>query len=360
VFPVSGIPVLNGSRSACRWESDADAVVPGIFGPHEIPRLFRRDYVHNGNDSHWLINPAHPLTGYERVIGDEVTPRSLRTRLGLEMVRQRLAGTDRLRGHRFTLRRLARVALGNRQYAGELWRDELVAFCEQHPSLSGSSGPVDVSGACPVLAAWNLRNELNAPGAVLFQRFAANLLANFRYLPTGVSSGQNTGEATVYDTPFNPANPVDTPNGLDTSNPLVGRALADAVSDLRGAGIPLDGTLGDYQYDVRGGERVPIHGGPGTLGIFNAINSTWRRGEGYTNVPHGASFIAAIAFRNQGCPVRALTFVTHGQSENPDSPHAADYTRAFSRKRWNRVPFCRAELRRKTLALERVSTGRRR
>ena len=39
-----------------------------------------------------------PLTGFPRIIGDEGTPRSLRTRLGLLQVQQRLAGTDGLPG----------------------------------------------------------------------------------------------------------------------------------------------------------------------------------------------------------------------------------------------------------------------
>jgi acyl-homoserine-lactone acylase len=358
VFPVTGIPVLDGSRSECRWDNDPDAVVDGIFGPGALPRLFRDDYVTNGNDSHWLSNPAQPLEGYDRVIGDERTRRSLRTRLGLLMVEQRLAGTDGLDGRRFTLAQLARVALGNRQYAAELWRDELVALCEAIPVQIGTAGPVDVSGACPVLAAWNLRNELGAPGAVLFQRFAQRLLQRLPSLPTGVSSGAGLADPTLFDVPFSPSDPVNTPRGLNTLNPLVGAALADAVADLRGAGIPLDASLRDSQYDERGGRRIPIHGGPGTLGVFNAINSAWNRNDGYSNVPHGTSFIAAIGFSAEGCPARALTFVTYGQSENQDSPHAGDYTRAFSRKRWNRVPFCARDVRRATLDLERVSSGR--
>jgi acyl-homoserine-lactone acylase len=355
VFPLTGIPVLDGSRSECSWDSDPDAVAEGIFGPAALPRLFRDDYVTNGNDSHWASNPEQPLEGYDRVIGDERTMRSLRTRLGLLMVQQRLAGADGLKGDRFTLRQLARVALGNRQYAGELWRDELVAFCEATPVLIGTSGPVGTDEACGVLAAWNLRNELDAPGAVLFQRFVQRLLANFPTLPTGVSSGNSVLDESVFDVPFAASDPVNTPRGLNTANPLVGRALADAVTDLGAAGIPLDGTLRDYQYDERGGTRIPIHGGPGTFGVFNAINSAWNRTQGYSNVPHGSSFIAAMAFRDKGCPVRALTFVTYGQSENPDSRHAADYTRAFSRKRWNEVPFCARDVRRETLSVERVA-----
>jgi acyl-homoserine-lactone acylase len=271
------------------------------------------------------------------------------------MVQQRLAGTDGLSGNRFTVRQLARVALGNRQYAGELWRDELVELCETSPVLIGAGGPVDPGPACAVLAAWNLRNNLDSPGAVLFQRFVQHLLANFLTLPTGVSSGNAILDESVFEVPFNAGDPVNTPRGLNAANPLVGIALANAISDLRGAGIPLDGTLRDYQYDERGGKRIPIHGGPGTLGVFNAINSTWNRERGYSNVPHGTSFIAAMAFRDKGCPVQALTFVTYGQSENPESPHADDYTRAFSRKRWNEVPFCARDVRRETVSVERVS-----
>lgn len=338
-FPLTGIPVLDGSRSACNWDTDADSVTDGIFGPSRLPRLFRDDYVHNGNDSHWLSNPHQPLQGFARVIGDERTQRSLRTRLGLRMVEERLAGTDGLAGKGFSLGRLANVALGNRQFAGELWRDELVELCRTGLALVPAR-------ACDVLAAWDLRDDLDSPGAILFRRFASNLLANFPSLPTGVSSGFAPTDFLIYDHPFNPQSPINTPRGLNTLNPLVPLALRQAVADLQGAGIPLDGTLGEFQSEVRAGERIPIHGGPGTLGVFNAINVPWNPSSGYPNVPSGTSFIAAMGFNGQGCPATALTFVSYGQSENQESPHAADYTRAFSDKRWNRVPFCSEEIRR--------------
>jgi acyl-homoserine-lactone acylase len=357
-FPLLGLPVLDGARSACNWDVDADAVVDGIFGPAAIPRLFRDDYVHNANDSHWLSNPEQPLEGFERVIGDERTQRSLRTRLGLIMVQERLAGTDGLPGRGFTLRRLADVALGNRQYAGELWRGELLGVCQANATLVAQ-------GACSALAAWDLHDDLDSPGAILFRRFASNLLGNFEFVPSGTDGGQYVGADVIWDVPFSPGDPVNTPRGLNTLNPLVSAALTDAVSDLEGAGIPLDGTLRDFQSDVRGGRRIPIHGGPGSLGVFNAINVDWDPSAGYPNVPHGSSFIAAMGFRKakrkgrRRCPVRALTFVTYGESENQRSRHAGDYTRAFSRKHWNRVPFCEAEIRRDPkLKVKRVSRRR--
>ncbi len=136
----TGIPFLDGSRSACHWQTSSQAAASGILPPSMIPTLERSDFVENSNDSHWLANPQQPLEGFQRVVGDERTERSLRTRLGLLMIEQRLAGTDGLPGRGFTLADLAALAISDRVLAGELWRDPLVAFCRSRPLLLGSTG----------------------------------------------------------------------------------------------------------------------------------------------------------------------------------------------------------------------------
>jgi acyl-homoserine-lactone acylase len=334
-YAALGLPVLDGSLSSCEWGSDPDAVVPGIFGPSNLPRLFRRDYVTNSNDSYWLTNPKQPLTGFDRIIGDEDTERSLRTRLGLIMVAQRLAGNDGRQGNRFALGQLQATVFNDRQYAGELWRDELVAFCNQHPTLADSNGnAVDVSAACPVLAAWDRHDNLDSPGAVLFRRFASRALA-----PVGLDRPPG-----IFDQEYSSANPVHTPRGLNTDNPRVQQAFADAVQDLRNSGIPLDGSLRTWQYELRGSERIPIHGGPGGVGVFNAINVGWVPGAGYPNVPHGSSFVMAARFTGADCPVDTRTILTYSQSTNPNSPYFADQTRMFSRKQWVDEAYCDNEI----------------
>ena len=330
-----GLPVLDGSRSSCNWDNEPDAVVPGTFGPAHEPHLFRDDYVTNSNDSYWLSNPEEPLEGFARIIGDERTARSLRTRLGLRMVQERIAGTDEYKGRRFTRGQLQDVVFNNRQYAGELWRDALVQMCEQNPVLVGSSGPVDVSEACPVLASWDLREDLDSAGAILFRRFASRALSS----PAGVGGPP----VSPFATPFDVNDPVNTPNGLNTNSPEVRRALADAVSDLRGAGIPLDASTGDVQFTERGGERIAIHGGPGDPnGTFNAISAPWN-GDGFDPVQHGSSFVMVTSFR-EGCP-DDRSILTYSLSENPNSPYYDDQTRMFSRKEWVDPPFCPAEVR---------------
>ena len=336
-FAALRLPILNGALSTCEWGNDPDAVQPGTFGPSNLPSLFRDDYVTNSNDSYWLANPEQPLEGFDKIIGDERTQRSLRTRSGLIMIEERLAGADEQPGNRYTLAQLQDAVFANRQYAGELFRDELVDYCEANPTITTPSGPVNVEPACPVLAAWNLRDDLDSNGAILFRRFASRLLA------TTASVVPPPG---VFRNAFDVNDPVHTPNGLNTANPNVGQALAGAVRDLTNAGIPLAAPLRGFQFERRGTEEIPIHGGPGGLGVFNAINVGWNpAGGGYPDVGHGSSFVMVTGFGAAGpCAVEDRSILTYSQSENPDSPYYADQTRLFSEKQWVDVPYCESEI----------------
>src|SRR2546422_977249 len=102
--------------------------------------------------------------------------------------------------------------------------------------------------------------------------------------------------------------------------------------------------LRDWQYERRGSERIPIHGGPASVGVFNAINVGWVPGEGYPNVPHGSSFVMAAQFTGAACPVDTRTILTYSQSTNPNSPYFADQTRMFSNKEWVDEAFCEEEI----------------
>src|SRR6202022_689433 len=135
--------------------SDPDAVEPGLFGPSNMPHLFRSDYVTNSNDSYWLSNPHQPLTGYACIIGAEATARSLRTRIGLIMAQQRVDGSDHLGPAGFTRQDLQDMDWSDRAYAGELTRDALVQLCRAMPggfAPTTTGAPVAVGGACDALA----------------------------------------------------------------------------------------------------------------------------------------------------------------------------------------------------------------
>ena len=330
-FSELGLPTVDGSRSECEWGEAPGSADKGLLPNARTPSLFRRDYVANGNDSHWLINDRQPLEGFDRIVGIERAEITPRTRLGLTMIRDRLAGRDGLPGNRFTQQNLKWIALGNRQYLGELWRSELVRICRSDTSVPRE--------ACDVLAAWSGRDDLDAPGALLFRRFAARAFPATQSLPTGTQGAQPIGLRS-FSQPFDVNRPVDTPSGL-ADTPAVRGHLASAVQDLRGAGLPLNATVRSVQIDKPTG--IAVSGGPGDLGVFNVITSRWN-GKGQDTIVHGTSFIHATQFVNGRCGVKSSTFLTYGQSENPNSPHRSDYTRAFRDKKWNDMAFCADEV----------------
>jgi acyl-homoserine-lactone acylase len=344
-FRLLGLPVLDGSRSACEWGSDPDSVVPGIFGPSKLPQLTRDDYVTNSNNSYWLSNPKHPLEGFDRIIGDERTARTLRTRIGLLMTQARVDGSDGLGPAGFTRQNMQDMVFSDRQYAAELVRDDLVSMCRSYPggmAPTSGGGSVAVGNACDVLAAWDRRENLDSRGALLFRRFWEHA--------AGASPSP-------WKVAFDPADPVRTPNTLDTSNPQVQAALGDALNDLAAANIPVNAPLGQFQVAVRGGERIPIHGGPGTDGDFNAINVGWAAGKGVPEPPHGSSYVQVVTWGRGACP-DARTILTYSESTNPDSPFFADQTKLFSQKKWVPDLFCRAAVLRGTRTTTVLAAGR--
>lgn len=318
-----GVFILDGGNSDCGWGTDPDSRVPGIIGPSKLPTIFRDDYVTNSNDSYWLANPEEPLEGFDRIIGVEGTERSLRTRLGLIQVQERLAGTDGLDDTGFTLEQLQEVMFSNRVYGAELVVDDLVALCRAQPEVVVDGTTVDLVAACDVLAAWDRKVDLDSRGAHLFREFA-------------------DAGGLVWAVPFDVQDPVSTPNTLDVADPAVLAALGEAVTTLTTAGIELDARLGDIQGEPRNERIIPIHGGTGRAGAFNVISAPLRDDAAYNDVQSGASFILAAEFTPDGPRSRAI--LSYSNSTDPTSPHFSDQTELYSRKEWVDLDYREADI----------------
>jgi acyl-homoserine-lactone acylase len=301
-----------------------------VYGPSKSPHLFRTDYVTQSNDSYWLTNPDQPLTGFSPIWGDEETARSLRTRLGLDLVEKRIAGTDGLGAPKFDLKSLQEVMYGNRHLGAELARDDLVGLCRK-------SGKPKLKAACDALAKWDLRVDADSRSAHLFHLFAEN-------------------RGLKWKVPFDPARPLATPNTLDVSDPAVLAALEKAVDMLDELNIPADARLGDVQQEMRDGERIPIHGGAGPEGVFNVIsvqNDSLKPDLGWTKIRHGASWIMTVEFTDAG-PV-SQGILTYSESTNAASPHYSDQTRLYSQKGWDDLRFTEAAVEAGTLSRKSIS-----
>lgn len=338
---------LDGSTSACNLGTDADAPEPGIFGASSMPSLLRRDFVQNSNDSYWLANPAARLEGYSQIIGtDEQRPQNFRTRLGVTQIGDRQTGTDTEPGTGFNRQWLQDVLLGNRHYSAEIMLDGVLQLCAtQNPVVTVPAGTINVAPACAVLANWDRRNLKTSVGTHVWTEL-------WRRVSGGatVGSGLPAVTNTLYAVAFNPADPVHTPRGVNLGNADVAKRvmgeLAYTVKFFADNGIPLDRPWGQVQFDVRNGTAIPIHGGSGTSGVYNAITTSTNPvpGAGYTPILAGSSYIQAVTFSPSGPDARAI--VTYSQSTDPANPHYADMTKLFSNYGWVKLPFAEGDIRR--------------
>jgi len=320
VLKTQRTPIMDGWRSGCEWGNDPGTPIPGIFGPVSLPQLARSDYLSNSNDSYWTNNLRHPLEGYPRILGDERTPQSLRTRIGLLKIEERLKGVDGRPGNRFTVDQLEQITMDNKVLSALLWRDAIVKMCRE------AGG--DLAEAGDVLARWDMTEDVDSQGAVLWRRFFEQLEGG----KGGAGPHSEPIRAEVFSVPFDPKDPMTTPRGLNTSNPDVLKSLRAAVADLRGSGIPLNASLRNYQYDERAGVKYPIPGGPPGPGQYNYVSSYpgWVPGEGWPNIILGSSFVMWTQFTDSGPHGR--TVMAYSQSSNPESALNSDQTKLFSEK----------------------------
>jgi acyl-homoserine-lactone acylase len=303
--------LMDGSKAACDWDVAPGTPVPGLMPASDQAATTVKTWLTNSNDSYWVSNPAMPYRQLSPILGKYATARTLRTRSNFIETAALVAGGKidhaRAKAHAFA----------NKSLAADMAMAEIGMLCTQEALV-----PEAAARGCAALAGWDRRFEATSRGAALFRLFwfkAARLPG-------------------LWAVPFDPADPVGTPRTLATEGPKGEKllaALAEAVTELEAMGAPLDAAWGDVQRVMAAGEAIPIHGGPGTLGILNMQESVPVPG-GLTP-RHGTSYIQIVSFDDKG-PV-ADAILSYSQSTNPASPHAHDQTRAYAAKKWHRLPF---------------------
>jgi acyl-homoserine-lactone acylase len=330
---MAGFAVLDASRSDCALPTDADAVEPGIIGPGELddPRLpyaTGTRYFENSNDSHWMPSADVTIEGMPRIVGLEKAERDIRTRGLIKEIEEQVSAGG------YTREGVEAMIFSHRSFAAELAVSDTVRLCRE---LEGGTAEatdgerVDVSPACDVLDRWDHRMDSKSRGALLFSRYWSRAFNHA--VVEGVS---------LFSEAFSLEAPLDTPRTLDVAAPFFARALADAVQELRAAGIPLDAELGDYQYVERGGKRFPLSGGANELGVVNVIEGPFGP-NGFTERQHGSGYMHVVAFDGSPCP-DAVTLLGYSQAEESSSPHHNDQTALYSQKRWVTERFCETDI----------------
>ncbi|MDR6451437.1 penicillin acylase family protein [Variovorax paradoxus] len=336
------VPVFDGSKSECDWQTDADSAQRGAIGPARMPSLMRDDYVANMNDSYWLANPKAPMSGYPAIMGPAGTePVTFRTRLGNLLAQGRIDGGDAYGAKGATADTVKRMVLDSRVLTAELFKDQALAMVCATPTINVAADPqggaaigrdVDTGPACAALQAWDNTGTSGARGAHIWDEFW--------------NRASLQSAATLYSVPFSASDPIHTPRDLKPgAQAALQQAFGAAIARVEASGFALDAKRGDYLFATRGGQKIPLYGGCGGPGYFTIACSENRLDKGgYTmdGNPNGNSYMQIVRFPEGG--VEAHTFLTFSLSDDPASAHSADYTRAYSAGQWLKVPFSEAEI----------------
>ena len=308
------VAVLDGADPGTEWTVDEDAPVPGIIGPARLPLLSRRDYVANENDSHWSNHGQALLEGYPQVVGSEGTPRTLRTRNGLNLVDELITEEDRS----VALSAMRRKTGRNTVWSATLWCDEVCDLLEREDSE-------EFGRAVAILRQWDRRELVDSRGAILWRRFFAHFAGSDRVAPPE-----------CFAVPFDRKDPRETPRGLGARE-AVPEAMRAAMGDLEHLG--LDVTVGDAQFVTKNGRRFPIPGGPHEGGQYQVIRTS--RGfdprTGYAEVDNGTGFQLWVDLTEAG--PQAESVLAYSQSAEPTSAHFSDQTLLVAEGRTKRVRF---------------------
>jgi acyl-homoserine-lactone acylase len=347
LYLARGLVILDGSSKTNDW-IETDSPVPNTEPFDRRPLIESENYVFNANDSYWLSDPENPAPALSPLYGATNSPRSVRTRMNIELLRPNsplgFAGDD----GKFNLTEVQDALFGNQSLTAQLLLPELLAECEANPKQSLSDGnKVDLGEACDVLAAWDQSFDSDSRGAVLFREWLTRYPYNETYLGN-----------MLFKNGFDPANPATTPNGL--ANPTEALAkLAEATAMLAAAGFELDIALGELQRGHRADQIFPVHGGNRHEGIAN-LQVTTSRGDNPTetpiftgsndyvgdskslsdsgyNVVHGSSFIMTLSYTDEGPEAEAI--LSYSQSGDPESPYFSDQTALYRDKTWRKILF---------------------
>ncbi|MEE9423988.1 MAG: penicillin acylase family protein [Methylococcales bacterium] len=332
-----GIIVLDGTRDECGWN--------GLMPVSDLPQTVRSDYVANSNNTYELPNLEQRLTGFSPVLGHEGAPLDLRSNLGLQMIADRLDGSDGFGKSGFTRKLARKVFHQSRNRAGELLVDGIVADCKANPVGEYNESQVDLSKVCTALERWDRSNTIRSKGAAVFRGMWMAL------------SDALVAHDTLFLIPASLDDPLNTPSGY-TADPVIRTAVRNALARVavtfKSKGISPKVRWGKVNKVTTPFGTFPMPGGFSTEGIFDSIVSSdaFYTFDGWSstldgNDPdslYGASYLHAVSLGAKG--PRAVGVLPYSQATEPTSPWYLDQVKRWSRNRWFKLPYTERQINR--------------
>jgi acyl-homoserine-lactone acylase len=298
---------LPGEDSSLIWSE--------VHGYDELPRLLDPEsgWLQNANNPPWFTTlPAGLRAGdYPPYLAPQVMSpreqRSIRLIAGLVQEGATLEGVVEAAGS-------TRSELAERLLP---------------PLLEAARGSADppLRRAVEVLERWDRAFDPHSVGADLFSRWLVAMQPSDRLLSNLVAR------------PWNPQEPLDTPQGLaDPARAL--HALRQAALELLNEVGSLERPWGEVVRARWGTRDLPGHGHLDPFGVFR-VSGFAPGPDGRWETVFGTTYVAAIEFSQ---PVRAQVLLSYGNSSQPGSRHNGDQLELFARKAMREAWLSRAAI----------------
>lgn len=364
LFLSEGLVILDGSKAMNEW-LETESPIPHTEPFERRPLIESQQYVFNANDSYWLSDPENPAASLSPLYGPTMTPRSVRTRMNIALLRPDsnygYAGVD----GKFNRDEIQTALFSNDSLTAGMLLPELLAGCRSKPKRVVNNTAMNLEDACAILDSWDRRFNSESRGAVLFREW----ITRYPYDETYLGSS-------LFRNGFNPAKPATTPSGLADVEGALDK-LAEAVLLLRGEGIALDTALGNLQLGYRFDRQYSVHGGNRHEGIANLqvtntpgdnptetpifsgsdnfVSDSYSLSETGYNVVHGSSFIMTLSWTDEGPEAEAL--LSYSQSGDPNSPHFDDQTQLYAEKAWRPIRYSPVDIEENAVSTRIVSSS---
>ncbi|GAA4465500.1 acylase [Nibrella saemangeumensis] len=263
----------------------------------DLPRVLNppAGFVQNANDAPWTSTYPMVLkpSDYPPYMAPQVM--TLRPQRAVNLIKDDASITfDELIGYK----------LNTGMEAADRFLDDLLAAVNQYPDPAAQR-------AAAVLQKWDKATNTDSRGAVLFASWFDKL------------------EPGMLRIPWNPAQPVTTPDGLKDPQQAVA-LLVKAAADVQQLYGALDVAWGEVNRFLVGSHNVPANGGSERYGIFRTMYFSPNKQDQKNYAVAGDTYVAVTEF---GDTVHAQVLLSYGNATQPGSKHIGDQLPLLSQKK---------------------------
>ncbi|RYZ99251.1 MAG: acylase [Sphingobacteriaceae bacterium] len=263
----------------------------------ELPKILNPStgFVQNANDAPWTSTYPMVLkpSDFPSYMAPLATP--LRPQRAVNQIKDDASITfDELVGYK----------LNTGMEAADRFLDDLLDAVKQYPDTVAQR-------AAAVLQQWDKATNIDSRGAVLFASWWDMVRDN------------------MFSIPWNPAQPITTPDGLKDPKAAV-TLLIKAAKEVERIYGSLNVAWGDVNRFKIGNYDFPGNGGSGNYGIFRTMYFTKNHSDNKGYAIAGDTYVAIAEF---GAKVKAQVLLSYGNATQAGSKHIGDQLSLLSQKK---------------------------